>query len=347
MKLRSIAAGLPSRTVSNADIIGMIDEHSRDGFEGDLPAALHTIDNYLRYSGSQQRCWLAEGERPIELLRGAAVSALAQAEMEPGEIDLLIYTGVGRGFIEPAGAYHAAAALGLANAHCFDILDACMSWTRAVQLAEALLGAKGYRAAMIVNAEFSLRSGGVVFPHLFRLPRLAALESMFPAYTLGEAATATILTAEEHEPWEFRFASRPDLAPLCNVPLGGYDGFCEPSARLAANGVGYFTSFGSDLLEYGSAEVLAVFERLEVDTDAVTALFTHASSKRDWQMMADKVGLGSKIHHVYHRTGNIVSASVPAAIASAIGAGALTRGDRAVGWVGSAGMSFAAFSFVL
>ncbi|MFI9503288.1 3-oxoacyl-[acyl-carrier-protein] synthase III C-terminal domain-containing protein [Nocardia sp. NPDC052566] len=346
MRLRAAVAGLPSRTVSNADIIDLIAEHSADGFDGDLDATLRSVDYYLRYAGSRERRWLDEGERPIDLLRGAAKTALAQADMRPEEIDLLIYTGIGRGFVEPGGAYHSAAAIGLANPHCFDILDACMSWTRAVQVTESLMRTGQYRAAMIVNAEFSLRMGGQAFPHLFRLPNAQALTSIFPAYTLGEAATATILTAEDHEPWEFRFSSRPDLAPLCNVTLPGYEGFCDPNDKLAANGVGYFTSFGFEMHETGTPDAYAIFDRLDIDTEKVAALFTHASSKRYWQTLADKVGLGAAIHHVYDRTGNIVSASVPAAIASAIDLGALQRGDRAVGWVGSAGMSFAVFSFV-
>lgn len=346
MRIRSAVAGLPSRTVTNADITDLIARHSADGFEGDLDDALRKVDYYLRYAGSESRQWLDEGERPIDLLRDAANTALAQAELRREDIDLLIYTGIGRGFIEPGGAYHTAAALGLENAHCFDVLDACMSWTRAVQISESLFRTGQFRNALIVNAECNLRSGGVVFPHLFRMPRLEALESIFPAYTLGEAATATVLTAEDNEPWEFRFASRPDLAHLCNVTLDGYEGFCDPSDKLAANGVGFFTSYGFEMHEAGAADAQAVFERLAVPVDEVKAMFTHASSKRYWQSMADKVGLGEVIHHVFDRTGNVVSASVPAAIASALEQGKVGPGDRAVGWVGSAGMSFGAFSFV-
>ncbi|MEV0249015.1 3-oxoacyl-[acyl-carrier-protein] synthase III C-terminal domain-containing protein [Nocardia sp. NPDC050712] len=346
MRIRSAVAGLPSRTVGNADITSLITEHSAQSFDGDFDDALRKVEYYLKYAGSDSRQWLDAGERPIDLLRTAANQALAQAELRREDIDLLIYTGIGRGFIEPGGAYHTAAAIGLQNAHCFDILDACMSWTRAVQVTESLFRTGQFRNALIVNAEFNLRSGGVVFPQLFKIPRLEALESIFPAYTLGEAATATVLTAEDNEPWEFRFASRPDLAPLCNVTLEGYEGYCDPSDKLAANGVGYFTSFGFEMHEQGAADGFAVFEQLAPPVDEVKALFTHASSKRYWQGMADKVGLGSAIHHVFDRTGNVVSASVPAAIASALEADLVRPGDRAVGWVGSAGMSFGAFTFV-
>ncbi|MGY1900404.1 3-oxoacyl-[acyl-carrier-protein] synthase III C-terminal domain-containing protein [Nocardia gipuzkoensis] len=345
MRLRSVAAGLPSRTVANADILRMIAEHSSGGFDGNLDDTLRAIDSMLRFTGSDERRWLDAGERPIELLRNATKTALDQAQVRASEVDLLIYTGIGRGFIEPGGAYHCATALGFGELDCFDIIDACMSWTRAVQVVESMMRTGRYRTAVIVNAEFSLRMGGMVFPHLFTLPNREALASIFPAYTLGEAATATVLSAED-DPWDFRFVSRPDLAPLCNVTLPGYEGFCEPSDKLAANGVGYFSSFGAEMHEVGVADTLDVFQRLAVNPEKVSALFTHASSKRQWQLMADSVGLGEAIHHIFPTTGNIVSASVPAAMASAIAAGALRRGERAVGWVGSAGMSFGAFSFV-
>lgn len=347
MKLRAVSCALPSREMSNSDITELISKHSSNHFSGDLDHALNKIGAFLRYSGARTRYWLDAGERPIDLLRTAARSALDQAGLAAGQIDVLIYTGIGRGFLEPGGAYHAAQAIGLHEAHCFDIIDACMSWTRAVQVAESLFANGSFRTAMIVNAECNMRPGGPVVPHLFRLERIEALGSTLPAYTLGEAATATVLTAEEGEPWQFRFRSRPDLAALCNVTLPGYEGFCEPSDKLARNGVGVFTSFGFEMHKLGRSEVQAVFERLDPPREKVAALFTHASSKREWQTMADRAGLGHVIHHVYDRMGNVVSASIPAAIDSALSAGRLRHGQRAVGLVGSAGMSFAAFTFVL
>lgn len=53
------------------------------------------------------------------------------------------------------------------------------------------------------------------------------------------------------------------------------------------------------------------------------------------------------LHHVYPDYGNLVSASVPTSLALAWQDGLVTRGQRLAGWVGSAGMSFAAYSFEL
>ena len=51
------------------------------------------------------------------------------------------------------------------------------------------------------------------------------------------------------------------------------------------------------------------------------------------------------MHHLYPEYGNLVSASIPAGLATAIEGGLVRRGDRLAGWVGSAGMSFCAYDF--
>jgi 3-oxoacyl-[acyl-carrier-protein] synthase III len=346
MKMASVKAALPSRKVSNDDIVALIEQHSRSTFSGNLGDALHKIRFYLGYAGSDVRHWLGETETPLQLLRRATDEALEEAGLRKDDVDLLIYTGIGRGFIEPGGAYHTAAALDIKRAHCFDVLDACMSWTRALHVVSSFFQAKTYKTALLVNAEFNMCDGGAVYPAVFKLPDLASIEWSFPAYTLGEAASAAVLTADSDDRWSFAFSSRPDLADLCNVPLPGYQGYCRPSDRVARNGVGRFTSFGFDLHLQGNPEAIDVFRRLDVPTREIEAVFTHASSKREWDNMAESVGIRDRLWHTYPYSGNVVSASIPVGIASAVAAGRVKRGDRVAGWVGSAGMSFGAFSFV-
>ncbi|MEV3871798.1 3-oxoacyl-[acyl-carrier-protein] synthase III C-terminal domain-containing protein [Streptomyces sp. NPDC049906] len=346
MRIAAVSTALPSRRVTNDDVVDLVREHSEPHFEGDLDEALRRVNFWLSYSGSEERRWATEEERPLDLLVRAAERALDDSGLARESIDVVIYTGIGRGFLEPGGAYHAAAALGIKRAQCFDVLDACMSWTRALQIVEGLFASGACRTAMLVNAEFNMRPGGAVYPGVFTLGDIDAITWSFPAYTLGEAASATILTAEGSEPWSFAFSSRPDLAELCNIPMPGYADFSLPSEKVARNGVNRFTSFGFELHEAARVEAMEVLKQLDAPKEEATAVFTHASSKRFWQEMADGAGLGEQIFHVFHHTGNIVSASVPTGIATAVAEGRLNRGDRAIGWVGSAGMSFSAFSFV-
>lgn len=346
MKIEAIKAAIPTKKLTNDDILALIEEYSTPVFTGDLKTALSKINYLLRYSGSDIRYWLDKDEKPIDLVIRAFNEALAEANCDKNDIDLLVYTGIGRGFIEPAAGYHVAASLGLQKAECFDILDACMSWTRSLNIVHSLLQTGRYKRALIINAECNMRFNGPVFPTVFQLPNMEALEWSFPSYTLGEAATATIVSADPDREWEFHFKSRPDLADLCNVPLDGHEGYCKPSGRIGLNGTNKFTSFGSDLHANNYDESINMFKCLKAPINEVRAIFTHASSKREWDKLGEALNVKHLIWHIYPIYGNLVSASVPAGIASAIDAEHIQRGDRIAGWVGSAGMSFSAYSFI-
>ncbi|MBF2006620.1 MAG: 3-oxoacyl-ACP reductase [Chlorogloeopsis fritschii C42_A2020_084] len=345
MKLESVKVVLPSRKLNNEDIVTLIQQHSEATYSGDLNKVLQDIRFSLKYSGAKERYWLDKGETPISLLSQAVNEALEEAECKKQDIDLLIYTGISRGFLEPGGAYFVANALGMDRVQCFDVLDACMSWTRALSLSYTLLKTGIYRRIMIVNAEFNLCGRKGVYPDLFSLNQYEQITWSFPGYTLGEAATATIVSADPEREWEFHFSSRTDLAHLCTAPLDGYEGYCHPCEYTARNGADRFTSFGFELHDRGAPELVSVFEQLKVPLKEIRAIFPHASSKLEWEKGGEYFGIPHLLYYIYPYCGNVVSASVPTGIALAFKQGQIQRGDRLVGWVGSAGMSFCAYSF--
>ena len=55
---------------------------------------------------------------------------------------------------------------------------------------------------------------------LFRLRYAAEAEInwRFPAYTIGEAATATLFVNDPSHTWELHFSSCTDFANLCAIP---------------------------------------------------------------------------------------------------------------------------------
>ena len=61
MHISGVAFAYPERTVSNEEMLQIVAEQSREGFDGDLNVALQTIEHYLKYIGSVNRHWLAEG----------------------------------------------------------------------------------------------------------------------------------------------------------------------------------------------------------------------------------------------------------------------------------------------
>ena len=92
-------------------------------------------------------------ERPIDLALQATRDAVAKAGIATNEIDFVIYAGVARGWLEPATAHALQGPLDLDRATCFDVLDGCASWLRAMHIANSFIRSGEYRRGLIVNSE--------------------------------------------------------------------------------------------------------------------------------------------------------------------------------------------------
>src|SRR4029450_11997128 len=95
---------------------------------------------------------------------------------------------------------------------------------------------------------------------------------------------------------------------LCAIPERNYPGYCAVGlrghvdtahARIGRNGSSRFTSFGSELSAHGAPEAINVFRRLNINHDSIKRIFPHASSKRDWDKAADRLGVRKLLFHIY------------------------------------------------
>src|SRR3972149_3466271 len=132
MKIDSIGVRIPTRKITNQNILEMLEQHSPEASTLLLKTYQRIVKGLFSAAGSQVRHVRDEekGEKASDFILGAMTDALEKANIKAEEIDLLIYCGVGKGFLEPANAYFYAQKLGM-TASCFDIVDACMSWIRA------------------------------------------------------------------------------------------------------------------------------------------------------------------------------------------------------------------------
>lgn len=347
MKIDSISVRFPSRVVSLAETLEMIEFYSRQSFRGDAKRLIKIINKILVYSGAEKRRWLSSNEKAIDLIQDAVLEVLNKSNTKITDIDLLIYTGIGRGFIEPGGSYVLAKNLGMKSVECFDVLDACMSWTRAMHIAYQYLVAGFYKKILIVNAEFNSISEEAFFPKNYQLSSLDQIKWTFPSYTMGDATTATLLSNSRKEKWEWHFESRPQLADLCTIPSVGASFFTNLYEKIGKNGPGRFCSFGNEMHQMGTPEVINILSKLSLNKDKIKMIFPHASSKQAWAHCAEVCEVADKMYYVYPDYGNLVSASVPAGISLALQQNKISYGDKLVAWVGSAGMSFATVGFEL
>lgn len=325
MKILSVAYRVPSWKVTNDELLSYIDKCNPN-----VPALkklpyLKVVEKLLRQTGAETRHWRDPkgDEKASELILGAMKDALEQANLLATDIDLLIYCGVGRGFLEPANAYFYAHAAGMNQANCFDITDACMSWIRATHIAQLMLKAGTFKRVMIINGEFHLG-----FHDNWEIRGVRSLEYSFPMYTIGEAATATILTSSEKD-WEFAYSSKPEFADLCTIPLPNHAHFVDSSEKIGHNGIYRFVSYGREIFQAGLDCLGELIHNTIDDAERNVWYFPHAPSKRIYEEEIPKYGVPpAKMYlKVYPRFGNLVSASIPVGLSLAQAEGQLKAGD--------------------
>lgn len=348
MKIAGLSYRLGHRVVSNDEIIDRVRTHSTS-FSGNLAEALEQISFYLNLGGARERRWLADDQRPIDMICEAAHDALQEGGVEKSDIGLIIHVGLGRAFMEAGQSYFIAQALGLRDVHCFDLMDACNSWSRAMFLANTLLKCGPYEHILIVNTECNMLEGGICNPTCFKLDSFDAIDYCFAGMTLADGVSATLLSRaseDAHEPWHFQFNSRADLADICAVPTGiAYAQFAKPSTKLAVNGIDKFTSFAKPMNRIGFPICLRMLRQLPLDR--IRRVFFHGHHKTVWDRMLEKAGTSPKKNkwNTYERIGNLASACVPVAIKMAHEAHDIQRGERLATLVGSGGMSFSTIEF--
>ena len=346
MRIEAIKQRVGSRRVSNADLLEEVRRLSAPVCRDDLDEILKQIETNLAFAGAEERRWLGPGETPIELACDVISRAVEEAGLTGGDIDLIIHVGIGRGFIEPGQAHFLAHAMGW-DTQCFDLVDACNGWTRAMFVAQSLLGAGAYRRILIANTECNMIPGGVKYPTLFEYDTMAKLVYAFTGLTSADGVAATIVSAED-EDFAFRWKPMTTRADLCVVPLENYQLYSRPSDKVGRNGTGRATSFPTEMDKILKGSVSELVRASARDLSTVRWFIPHGYSWNVWLGVFGRLGVKAEAHkwNTFKMYGNLASACAPIALALGIEAGEIERGHRIMAVTPSAGMQISTMTFV-
>jgi 3-oxoacyl-[acyl-carrier-protein] synthase III len=342
MKMLAVKHAVPGKVVTNLDIMAEFTERMEPRVGPDTLAGMtHTLERTLELVGARTRHHRREHDVALDFGLAAARQALDEAGLEPADVQLLLFVGVGRGFIEPATANVFQTELGCSRATCFDILDACASWLRAVDVVQHYLRGGTYANALIINCEFNYREYAN-----WDLQSAGDLETAWSIFTIGEAATATVLAADDGDDFQIRFRNAGGGYHLCHIPLPNFDQFhrVEPGRSYPS------LKFYSDAAPLTRQALQMLDEQYRADPllygQEHDLILTHSASTRTSLMGLRGIGLDVGLFHdVFPRFGNTVSASLPVGLADAIEQGVLERGQRVLMMMGSAGVAAGVCSF--
>ncbi len=142
MTIRAVVRGvghyLPERVVPNSE------------FE----AIIETSDEWIRSrSGIERRHFAAEGQTTSDLGTRAAQAALADAGLEPDDLDAIIVATSTADLTFPSAATMIQGALGMRRGFAFDVQAVCAGFVYALTNANALIVSGAAKRVMVIGAE--------------------------------------------------------------------------------------------------------------------------------------------------------------------------------------------------
>src|SRR5947207_12972588 len=152
MYIASINYVAPQDRFDDDAAIDMLDDrYFKDADQSGKQSLRAKVRDVLKRCGSGERYLDLDGARgrAMILIEKAARSALAESDVAASAIDLIIYYGVARGWLEPSTAAAIQHVIGANRASCFEVLAACAGWARALEVADGLIRTGPCRDALL------------------------------------------------------------------------------------------------------------------------------------------------------------------------------------------------------
>jgi 3-oxoacyl-[acyl-carrier-protein] synthase-3 len=288
---------LPERVLTNFDLEKMVD----------------TSDEWIRSrTGISERHIAADDEATSDLAFHAAKAAIADAGLNPGDIDLIIVGTTTPDLIFPNVACLVQEKLGIGGAPAFSLEAACSGFIYGLGVADQFMRTGQVRRALVIGAE--------------TMSRIMDWTDRETCVLFGDGAGAVVLEASE-EPG------------IVSTKLGA-DGHYR-DLLYAASGVSQKpTSTEGGVLRMKGNEVFKVavktLERMVDDVvkenglekGAIDWLVPHQANIRIIQATAKRLQMSmDRVILTVQNHGNTSAASVPLALHTAIRDGRIKRGD--------------------
>jgi len=302
MTLRSVIVGagayLPEKIVTNDD----------------LAERMETTDEWIvQRTGIRQRHIAAEGELTSHLACKAAQRALDAAGLKAADVDLIVLATTTPDETFPATATRVQAMLGMTRGAAFDVQAVCAGFVYALAVADNFIKVGQARTALVIGAE--------------TFTRILDWNDRATAVLFGDGAGAVVLQAGEGE--------RGILTTHLHSDGRGHDALYVDGGPSSTGQVGHVRMQGKEVFKHAVSKLAAVIQET-LDANGLTGqdidwLVPHQANRRIIDGMADKFGLPhDKVVVTVDRHANTSAASVPLALAEAIGDGRIKPGDLVV-----------------
>ena len=298
--VRGVGSYLPERVVTNLDLM----EHVETSHEW-----------IVQRTGIEQRHIAADHETTSWLAIRAARAALADAGLEPADIDLVLVATSTPDFIFPSTATVVQEGLGIHHGAAFDLQAVCTGFVYAVATADKFLCSASHKRALVIGAE--------------TFSRILDWEDRTTCVLFGDGAGAIVLEAADGEG---NSADRGVLTSHLRSDGRHRDKLYVNGGPGSKKSTGVLKMEGREVFRFAVGMVTDVirdaFEATGTTAEDLDWFVPHQANKRIITASAEKIGIASeKVVITVDRHGNTSAASIPLALDVAKRDGRIKPGD--------------------
>jgi 3-oxoacyl-[acyl-carrier-protein] synthase III len=295
---RIVATGsyLPARVLTNAELEKQIET---------------TSEWIVERTGIRERHIAAEGELTSDLALKAAENAIEAADIDAGEIDLIVVATTTSDRVFPSTACVLQAKLGIINGcPAFDVQAVCSGFVYAVSVADQFIRSGQVKTALVVGAE--------------TLSRITDWSDRSNCMLWGDGAGAVILRASE----------QPGIIATHLHADGRYQDllFVDGGVSLKKEGACYMRMSGNAVFKMAVNTLDAIVDETlaanGLQKSDINWLVPHQANIRIIQATAKKLGMSlDQVVVTVDRHGNTSAASIPLALDTAVREGKIKPGE--------------------
>ncbi|MEQ9813486.1 MAG: beta-ketoacyl-ACP synthase III [Azospirillaceae bacterium] len=305
MAIRARFAGcgayLPRRVVTNDDLAQLVD----------------TSDEWIvQRTGIRSRHIVAPDELTSDLALNAARAALDNAGMTPDDIDMIVLATTTPDLTFPATAVRVQSRLGMHHGMAFDVQAVCSGFVYALAVANNAIAMGQARGALVIGAE--------------AFSRLLDWQDRSTCVLFGDGAGAVVLTAL---PDQSGTAADTGVLSTHLHSDGRYEEMLYVDGGASSTGtIGKVRMNGREVFKHAVNKLAEVVDEAlkfnGITADQLDWLIPHQANRRIIDATARKLNMpAEKVVLTVERHANTSAASIPLALAEAVGDGRIKRGD--------------------
>ena len=285
---------------------------------------MDTTDEWIQErTGIKERRWVNEGETVSGLALKATELALQRAQMEPRDIDLIIFASMESDVVFPGGGCFLQQKLEIPGVPSMDIRNQCSGFVYGLAVADQFIRTGMYKTILLVGAE--IQSTGLDL----------TTRGRDMAVLFGDGAGAAVLTASD-DPERGVIVSKLHADGTYAKKLWGEWPSITHHPRVTAEMLEtdriYPKMEGRYVFKHAVTKfpevIREALEAANLTIDEVDLIVPHQANLRITEAVAQRLGITmDKVYSNIQKYGNTTAATIPICLSEAVGEGRIKEGS--------------------